>query len=112
MNHSRLEHDVIDSAWTDIKTHLEDEKAKIFAEIKNYPPPITACDQQFDHLLEQRDRISGELQRAHDLSARNVTNPERLELVGEFVAASQFFDDDEGLRIKKSVIQRLSKLKS
>ena len=29
----------------------------IYEQIKNYPTPITGCDEQFNFLLEERDRL-------------------------------------------------------
>ena len=43
---------------------LERERDAIFERIRNYPSPITACDEQFNYLLEERDRIGRELARA------------------------------------------------
>jgi hypothetical protein len=34
------------------------ERDRINAEIRSYPTPITACDQQFNFLLEERTRIA------------------------------------------------------
>ena len=36
-------------------------KAAIQLEINNYPSPIAGCDQQFNHLLEQRANIRKQL---------------------------------------------------
>jgi hypothetical protein len=40
---------------------LERELARVAAEIRSYPAPIPACDAQYNHLLEERARISREL---------------------------------------------------
>ena len=37
----------------EIATRLE----KIYEQIKSYPTPITGCDEQFNFLLEERDRL-------------------------------------------------------
>jgi chorismate mutase len=29
----------------------------IYKQIKNYPTPITGCDEQFNYLLEERNRL-------------------------------------------------------
>ena len=42
---------------------LEERKAQLYAEIKNYPTPIAGCDQQFNYLLEELAKVSGELAR-------------------------------------------------
>jgi hypothetical protein len=51
------------SPWAEIEDHLERARRSILAEIRNYPPPIAASEQQFNHLLEQRDRIARDLRR-------------------------------------------------
>jgi len=48
-------------AESEIRSLLEQQRVRIQEEIANYPPPITACDAQFNHLLEQRSRIAREL---------------------------------------------------
>jgi hypothetical protein len=50
-------------AWIQLQDHLEEVKSSILAEIRHYPPPIAGCDQQFNHLLEQRSRIARALGR-------------------------------------------------
>ena len=66
-----------DVIWKEIKVHLETEKNRVVEAIRNYPPPITACDEQFDQLLEDREAISRELARlreAHEAS-QSVADP-------------------------------------
>lgn len=46
-----------------IRSHLENEKHRLDAEIKNYPTPIPACDAQFNYLLEERAKIAEEIRR-------------------------------------------------
>lgn len=66
-------------------THLEAEKAHIISEIRHYPPPIPACDAQFNYLLEKRDRISVEIRRL-----QQVNDVDKLL---NFVANSAFIGD-------------------
>ena len=40
---------------------LERERERLREEIETYPPPIPACDAQFNHLLEERVRVAREL---------------------------------------------------
>ena len=51
------------AAWEALRDQLKTRQARIVETIRDYPPPITACDAQFDHLLEQRDGIFRELKR-------------------------------------------------
>jgi hypothetical protein len=81
-----------DAMWAELKDHLESARRAILEEIRHYPPPIAACDQQFNHLLEQRDRISGELGRlaaAREASARQQAEVDALD---DFIAASPCLD--------------------
>lgn len=52
-----------ETAITKNRAQLEQEKRRINEEINNYPPPIPACDAQFNYLLEERARILQELSR-------------------------------------------------
>ena len=47
---------------------LERRLAELSAEIRRYPGPIARCDEQLPALLEERSRLSSELQR-HGCSA-------------------------------------------
>jgi hypothetical protein len=49
------------SLWLDIASCLEEQKKRLYEEIKCYPTPIAACDQQFNYLLEQQANISKNL---------------------------------------------------
>jgi len=42
---------------------LEAEKMRLYEELRNYPSPVAACDQQLAHLLEKQALISAELNR-------------------------------------------------
>jgi hypothetical protein len=45
------------------ESNLEIEKRRLYEEIRTYPTPIAACDQQFNYLLEQQARVNAELDR-------------------------------------------------
>ena len=52
-----------DSDWDALRARLARMRAAVAAEINAYPPPIPACDAQFDHLLERREALSAALAR-------------------------------------------------
>ncbi len=52
-----------DSDWDALRARLAQTQEAVAAEINAYPPPIPACDAQFDHLLERRAALSGALAR-------------------------------------------------
>ena len=59
----------------DLRRALEERRRAVMAELRAYPPRVTACDVQFNALLETRARI-GEALRA--LDAGEPIAPEAL----------------------------------
>jgi hypothetical protein len=59
----------------DLRRALEARRRAVMAELRAYPPRVTACDVQFNALLEARARI-GEALRA--LDAGEAIAPEAL----------------------------------
>jgi hypothetical protein len=49
--------------WDSLRRRLEALAADVATEIRAYPRPITACDAQFNHLLELRRLLPLEVQR-------------------------------------------------
>ena len=49
--------------WQAVQDKLETMRAALNQEIASYPAPITGCDAQFNHLLEQRTDLNAELGR-------------------------------------------------
>ena len=46
--------EAVGRAVEEIRRCLEEAKASIKAELRDYPQPITACDAQYNHLAEER----------------------------------------------------------
>lgn len=86
------EQDLLATAIQRVETALLDEKERISAEIHAYPPPIPACDAQFNYLLERRDQVSVELTRLHAISEGRHTAAELADALRDFLAASQSID--------------------
>ena len=57
------------SQWESLRRGLEALATSVAAEIRAYPRPITACDAQFNHLLELRRLVPLELQRLEAAAA-------------------------------------------
>ena len=51
------------SEWRSLRLRLEALKETVADELRSYPPPITACDDQFNRLLELRRLLPRELAR-------------------------------------------------
>ena len=48
-------------SYQNLKDLLEVRRSALNEEIASYPGPITGCDAQFNHLLEQRVGLNAEL---------------------------------------------------
>ncbi len=47
-----------DSDWDALRARLAHMQEAVAVEINAYPPPIPACDAQYNHLLERREALS------------------------------------------------------
>lgn len=65
---------------------LDTQKSQTIDAIRNYPPPIPACDAQFNYLLEKRDRLTVELNRLNQIDGTDTLT--------EFVTASVCISDE------------------
>jgi len=50
-------------SWEEARAVLKERLAALNAEIGSYPGPITGCDEQFNHMLEERTQLNAELSR-------------------------------------------------
>lgn len=97
--------EVIQSAWKQIRAQLETEKARIYEAIGTYPPPIAACDQQFNFLLEERTSVSQGLDRLNEAAAASLTIEDSLKRMEEFIQSSRYVDSEVEQTIR-SYIER------
>ena len=103
----QVESELTQSLWRKIGAHLENKKKEIYEQIKNYPPPIPACDLQFNHLLEERDMIDRELRRLHELADERPARADASELIDEFVHSSNFLTDESQRQILNSLKEEI-----
>ena len=80
------------SLWQKIESHLEQEKQQIFNEILHYPPPIPACDVQFNFLLAERAEITHELRRMHEMLAQGSHVLDQTRAMREFIESCKYVD--------------------
>ena len=102
--------DIIQSAWDQIRKQLEHEKVRIYEALGNYPPPIAACDQQFNYLLEERAQISRELVRLDEATRASLTTADLIQLIDEFIESSSYVDTEAEQSIRVYLQERLSRL--
>ncbi len=65
-----------DSDWNALRARLEHVQEAVAKEIRTYPPPIPACDAQFNRLLERREALSEALARL-DAARKDGAGPSR-----------------------------------
>jgi hypothetical protein len=92
----------VSTTWDMVKACLESERERLHAEIRAYPTPIPRCDAQFNHLIEQRDRLFQELSRL-DAARSSAAADDGAARVEEFIEASGCLDDDAKLRLKSAL---------
>ena len=88
-------------AWESVRSQLESERSRIVEEIRAYPTPIPRCDEQFNHLIRRRERLSEELTRLED-AARSTASADASRLEA-FIDSSQCLDDNVRSRLKSAL---------
>lgn len=96
---------LLESLWKSIKDHLENERQRIYEEIKHYPTPIPACDVQFNYLLEERARIAQELDRLKASSKESLTRREGVKSIDEFIMSSNYIKGEAEQRMRPTLLQ-------
>lgn len=76
--------------WEQVRSLLDDQKAQINQAIREYPLPITACDDQFNYLLEKRSKITQELGRFNRLYDGYASVAKGTKELEDFIEASDF----------------------
>lgn len=76
-----------------VRDWLEAQRRAVMAEIRAYPPRITACDLQFNALIESRDRI------ADALRGLAAIEPGDAAALAAFIEGSPALDADAKLKL-------------
>lgn len=102
-----------------IEEALQFEKRRIRDEIRAYPPPIPACDAQFNYLLERRELITTELGQLNAIAADRQSTAKNRDSLRTFVSSSQCLSREtkrklstEDWRLNNSVILPMIPLKT
>lgn len=90
-----------------IKDLLDRERQRIRGEIRAYPTPIPRCDQQFNHLIDRRERLSAELARLEDATAPGAAASDAGEDLLAFIDASRCLDDESKQGLKVALCEAL-----
>lgn len=74
-----------------IERHLKAQRAAVKVELAAYPAPIPACDAQYNHLAEERRRLSADLARLAEARRRIAAEPEVADQLETLLASSPRF---------------------
>jgi chorismate mutase len=96
---------LLESLWKSIKDQLENERQRVYEEIKHYPTPIPACDAQFNYLLEERAKIAQELDRLKALSKVSLARRDGVKLIDEFIMSSNYIKGEVEQRMRSTLLQ-------
>jgi hypothetical protein len=91
---------LMEAVWQRIRQSLADEKQRIVQEIRHYPPPIPACDVQFNSLLEERAIILQELAQVDGILKQRLAVEDHIRLLDEFMRSSDYVDDELAEKIR------------
>jgi hypothetical protein len=86
----------IERAWDAMQAELDAVRVAISRELCTIPPPVPACDVNFNRLLEDRARVVDELQA---LARLRIQDPGRDQLLA-FCRASRTLDASVKSRIE------------
>jgi len=100
---SRTGASLLESILNAIRGCLVKRRAWIVGEMGRYPRPIPGCDQQFNHLLAERDGIAAELVRLDAISRVGATPRDPVELIDAFLGSSTCLD----AKAKQAIRSRL-----
>ena len=100
---SRTEPGLLVSIVSEIRASLEKRRLWIVGEMGQYPRPIPGCDQQFNHLLAERDRIAAELVQLEAIARSDSVRSDPVEGIDAFLGSSTCLD----ARAKQAIRSRL-----
>lgn len=73
-------------SWTTIANRLTNRRRDVTREIRSFPAPIPVCDVYYNSLLEERRKISDELQKLEVCKAKDKNS------VDEFISQCSLID--------------------
>jgi hypothetical protein len=104
--------ELLKSAWHRIKACLEEARHQIHDEIRTYPRPIPACDQQFNYLLERRARVSHELALLDEASAESPASGDSMARIDGFIDSSTCLEENAKQGIRSYLREGLARLEA
>jgi hypothetical protein len=98
--------------WREIREHLEVKRDQVYEAIRRYPPPIPACDVQFNYLLEERSCVAQELSRLNTLSKQKLPWQDQVRMLDEFLTTATCLNEEAKKKVRIFLEQANSRLPS
>ena len=95
--------DVLDEVRKNLRACLEKKRARICEEISSYPPPIPACDAQFNFLLEARREIAREIAGLERSDVDAPSNDGLMTSIFRLIEESSYLDDDDKRELRSQL---------
>ena len=86
--------DSVSDSGAQLRAELMQERERVLAELRAYPPAVPACDAQFNYLLEQRDGLGRELGRLDAILAADAGAQAKAQRLADFLRNSAFLNAD------------------
>jgi hypothetical protein len=87
---------------TSLKSRFQADRNRITDAIGSYPAPIPPCDAQFNHLLEERRRLSRALNLVGALLSLPESSPSVIQAAESLIAQLDLFDEDAADRLRSA----------
>jgi chorismate mutase len=101
----------LESLLNELRDLVQEAKHALDDEIRAYPTPIPRCDAQFNHLYEQRSRLTDVVARINAISAA-PDDRELMQFLAGFTASAPFTDDASERALRARVRSALARSSS
>jgi hypothetical protein len=84
----------LERLWMDLREHLQRTGESLNLEIRGYPTPIAACDEQLTELLERRTMVLDGLRRMDALATSGASPHDKLAVIEMFITSRGYTRDE------------------
>lgn len=88
-----------------LEARLWQERERIYAEIHAYPPPIPACDAQFNYLIEKRALVAQELSKVGAIGQCDDSPEEEAAALRRLIKTSEILNKSAKAHLLEALIQ-------
>ena len=88
-----------------VEACLWQERERIYAEIHAYPPPIPACDAQFNYLIEKRAVVAQELSKVRAIGTLPDSPEREAAALRQLVQTSEILSESVKAYLLEALVQ-------